>query len=916
MEEAVPTSVASKVPFLEVCNQLEKISQRCGLDKKKKRLEEFVEKWRSFHDKIHKDNQKTKDSFYPAIRLFLPQLEKERAAYGIKETTLAKEYIKILCIAKDSPDALKLINFRSPKQAKDGTDFAAVAYFVLKNRCVAKGTLTIKDVNDCLDGIAEGNVSKNRVLATRNLQKLIRECTALEQKWLIRMILKDMKIGISQSSVFKVFHPDAEDMYNVTNNLEKVCLQLHDRSKRSHEVEISVFSCFRPMLAEQASPEKVEKLMGHGKFFIETKWDGERMQLHKKGNEYKYFSRGGYEYTKTFGSSSLEGTLTPYIADCFLKDIHTCILDGEMLVYHIEEDFIGSKAENIDIKSTMPDRRDVQPIFCVFDIVLYNDTVLTNKPLTERMGYMHESKLLTPRTGRIIFTDRKEASTAGEAVEALNNAIDERSEGIVVKLPSSIYKPNVRNKGGWLKVKPEYVGSLMDEVDVLIVGGYFGVGKRSGLVSHFMVAVAVPAKQLGDNPTVFRSLGRVGSGYSMTELHDLCVKLKDKWQVFKKKSPPTCIILGLEKPDLWLEPSQGYIVQIKATEITKSDKYGTGCTLRFPRVEHVRYDKAWYDCMTTTELEELRKNAEGKLASRHVALREDDDAEMPAVKKRRIYKAEQTISVPAQFQPADVTGLKKLSELLQGREICVVNGPPSHSKQTLEKMAVEHGATIVQHPGERTWCVVTDKVNLRVRNMIEHDDYDVVRASWLIRCVERNTFTEWSPADMLHASPATTRHFADGFDASGDSYTTDTTPSQLKTALMAVSDEAKETMTPDRIAELEQEYWPNEPLLGVFRLCRVYVDRYRVIGESSTVIKNSSLELTELELRFHGATIADYTDDRVTHVVVCERDTSRLSELRSVNRARQRKYKIVIKQWVCKSLESKFLHSERCYEPH
>lgn len=76
-------------------------------------------------------------------------------------------------------------------------------------------------------------------------------------------------------------------------------------------------------------------------------------------------------------------------------------------------------------------------------------------------------------------------------VEALNEAIDNREEGLVVKSVSSLYKPNTR-KGGWLKIKPEYIDGLMDELDLIIIGGYFGEGHRSGMVSHFLLGVAVP----------------------------------------------------------------------------------------------------------------------------------------------------------------------------------------------------------------------------------------------------------------------------------------------------------------------------------------------------------------------------------------------------------------------------------------
>ena len=94
-----------------------------------------------------------------------------------------------------------------------------------------------------------------------------------------------------------------------------------------------------------------------------------------------------------------------------------------------------------------------------------------------------------------------------DCVAALNRAIDGREEGIMVKNPTSIYRPNTR-KGGWFKIKPEYLGGLMDELDLLIVGGNFGVGRGAGMMTHFLCAVAVPPEQ-GDKPTLFHSFCRV-----------------------------------------------------------------------------------------------------------------------------------------------------------------------------------------------------------------------------------------------------------------------------------------------------------------------------------------------------------------------------------------------------------------------
>ena len=97
-----------------------------------------------------------------------------------------------------------------------------MAYFVLKPRCPDKGSLSIKDVNDCLDAIAAGNAKKDKQGVRKSILHLLRNLSAVEQKWLIRMIMKKLKCGMSQQAVFAIFHEDAEELYNVTNSLEKV----------------------------------------------------------------------------------------------------------------------------------------------------------------------------------------------------------------------------------------------------------------------------------------------------------------------------------------------------------------------------------------------------------------------------------------------------------------------------------------------------------------------------------------------------------------------------------------------------------------------------------------------------------------------------------------------------------------------
>ncbi|XP_033127857.1 DNA ligase 4-like isoform X2 [Anneissia japonica] len=910
---ASPISVAGRIPFSELAVFLENVQKKHGTDNKRKLFKDFLDKWRVFHAHLHKDDSDNTDTFYPVMRLLLPQLERERLAYGIKEHTLAKLYIEILGLSKESQDAKKLINYRAPTAKQEAGDFASVAFFVLRNRCPEKGSLTIKEVNDSLDGIASNNAANKKDVVKKNLMHLLRNTSATEQKWLIRMIMKEMKVGLSQSSIFSVFHQDAEEYFNVTNSLAKVCKDLMNPESRMNEIAIEVFSPFSPMLGMRATLSQVEKLMDHKPFFIETKVDGERMQLHKDGDKYKYFSRRSHEYSNVFGENSFSGTFTQYAAKYFKSDVKSCILDGEVIAYNPETKAFMSKGENFDVKS-MRDT-DLQVCFIVFDILLLNGQKLANKPFRERFNFI--PKVFTPKEGRLEIVQRQAASTKKDVVDALNKAIDDREEGIVVKNPDSTYRPDKRKGSGWLKIKPEYMDNMMDELDLLIIGGYFGKGKRSRVISHFLLGVAVPPSKQGDEPKLFKSFCKVGSGYTYKELYDLNVKLMPHWKPLEKDKYPEHLLLSNEKPEIWIEPSKSVIVQVKATEITYAKDYKTGCTLRFPRVEKLRDDKAWNQCMTADELDNLKKLADGKLASRHAVHDDDNQDIQPQVKKRKVTsRVEQKASVAERFRGADTSSLKQISKLFEDMEFCIFNGPSDYPKVELEKKVVEHGGKITQNPSVDTYCVIAEKINVKVQNVISSGEQDVVQASWLIDCLKTKRRLPWLPHHMIHKSHETAAYFEVHYDSHGDSYTEDVTVDKLQEIFENIGKQGGNCrLSTLEIAQIEHEYFPDESPLGLFRLCRVYMDKNLIIDDPTTEIKDSTLEMVALEMRFHGATLVDVLDDQVSHIVFDKSDLTRLKEFRNLNHDLQKKRHLVSTAWVKSCVEDKRLKRERDYEP-
>lgn len=900
--DATPQSfVAAQVPFIHLCTVLEKIQKTKLRPDKGKILKEFIDSWRSFHTALHKENSDTTDSFYAAMRLIVPSFERERMAYGIKENMLAKLYIEVLGLPKNGPEANKLLNYRAPTTSQgEAGDFALTAYFVLKKRCTNQGNLSIKEVNDFLDSVAINNASKQKDQVKKSLLHLITQSSALEQKWLIRMILKDMKLGISKETILQVFHPDASELYNVTTDLNKVCIKLHDPSVSLSEVSIEMFSAFKPMLAAVANIRQIEKQMGNRPFYIETKLDGERIQLHKAGDVYKYYTRNSYEYTQQFGASPLEGSLTPYIHNVFKPHVVNCILDGEMMAYNPKTEIFMQKGSKFDIKKLMDDS-DLQTCFCVFDVLLVNNQKFGNEPLKKR--YETLETVFTPIKGRIQLVTKSEGKTMQEVVNFLNEAIDNLEEGIMVKDPMSIYKPDKRGEG-WLKIKPEYVDGLMDELDLLIVGGYWGKGRRSGMLSHFLCAVAeVPSP--GEKPTVFHTLCRIGSGYTLKELYDLGLKLAKHWKVYNKNNPPAAILCGTEKPEVYIEPRNSVILQVKAAEIVSSDMYKTNCTLRFPRIERIREDKEWHQCMTLTELSQFRSRASGKLASKHLHIQEDQ----PEKKKRKfVAKPKKTIGIISHFKSQDLSAVAKETDMFEDVEFCVINGNDEHSKAELEKGVARCGGIVVQNPGKDTYCVIAAVQNMRVKNLISSDQHDVVWAAWLLECLENKQVIPWQPRHMIHMSPSTRDHFAKEYDQYGDSYYVDTDEQQLMEIFERIGPTKAKCPS---VAQIEAENaWDDLPT-SIFRPYSAYFDRCADLEDPKSIIQGSCLDTRALEFRFHGGTVVEKLKEGISHVIV--EGERRALDFKTLRRLYTKKFKIVRESWVTDSIKAGHVEDEIDY---
>jgi ATP dependent DNA ligase domain/ATP dependent DNA ligase C terminal region/DNA ligase IV len=431
----------------------------------------------------------------------------------------------------------------------------------------------------------------------------------------------------------------------------------------------------------------------------------------------------------------------------------------------------------------------------------------------------------------------KRATTMQEVVSALDDAILRRQEGIVIKNIESEYTPGQR-KNNWLKLKPEYERGVGDDMDLLVVGGYYSTGvhrNRGGKVTHFMLGVGVltPEQQaqagtgvVSPHPQKYLSFAKVGSGFSDQDIDIMERALKDRWEEFDPARPPSWLDLGTTKPEVIVKPANSVIVQVKAAEIIHpTTEYASGYTLRFPRAEKIRTDKDWFEGMMFHELETLHREVGGRHAKRRLGEIDASKSSISALKRAatKAAKARQQrpVEIPAHLRGADAGTLAaqaRVSDLFGGLEFCVLTGfgdedrVPSHTKSAIETAVVAHGGACVQNPpqaetdpidvdaeeeddlldgfestlvpGSDGKCVLlAGKMLLRVRNLVRKNAFDIVNPSWLEACVQERRLLPLEPRFMQHTTPRLRKQFALEMDRFGDKFYSDATVQSLRETL-------------------------------------------------------------------------------------------------------------------------------------
>ncbi len=434
--------------------------------------------------------------------------------------------------------------------------------------------MTITEVRNSLETIAAASGLGSKQKRTRVMETLLSQIEPVEAKYLVKVITGEMRTGfhegLMEQAIAKAF-----DVPLKTVQLANMALgdigEVATRARTNKQTLYSLgFRVFRPvkLMLAQVADNVDQTLAEHGgETAFEYKYDGARVQIHKRGDEVKIFSRRLTDVTASL----------PEVVDAVKSNVAAdeTIVEGEVIA-------VDSQGSPIPFQHLMRRFKRVHGIvdtaakiplkLFLFDILYLNGKNLISLP------YLKRRAILLENVGKIPLTKQIVTNSSGVANDFLKEAINDGQEGLMAKKIDSPYTPGARGKR-WFKVK-----TTLEPLDLVITAAEYGYGRRHGWLSDYYLAAR-------DSETdEFLELGKTFKGLTDAEIIEMTRRLKaltvneDRWRV-------------VVQPKI--------VVEVTYNEIQRSPTYKSGMALRFARITRIRDDKAAEDVDTIQRVREI-----------------------------------------------------------------------------------------------------------------------------------------------------------------------------------------------------------------------------------------------------------------------------------------------------------------------
>ncbi|KAF4953449.1 hypothetical protein FGADI_6013 [Fusarium gaditjirri] len=492
-----------------------------------------------------------------------------------------------------------------------------------------------------------------------------------EAKFIIRFLEGKLRLGLAERTVLVslaqaiVAHEaDAKGKVPSTSDLEKgesilktVYSELpsydvivpamleHGIMKLRENCKLRPGVPLKPMLAKptKAITEVLDRFEGQT-FTCEYKYDGERAQIHYVARdapqELNEASQGAAKeaaagVASIFSRNSED--LSRKYPDILAKlhtwvkpDTKSFVLDCETVAWDVDEKKVLPFQQLMTRKKKDVKVEDVKVKVCVFafDLLYLNGEAVVEKALRERRELLETA--FNPVEGEFSFATHMDGQELDEIQVFLDESVKASCEGLMVKMldgTESGYEPSKRSRN-WLKIKKDYLSGVGDSLDLVVLGAYYGKGKRTSVYGAFLLACYNP------NSETYETVCNIGTGFSEQVLEDLHTQLSeitiDRPKPFYSHSSG-----GQHQPDVWFEPR--YVWEVKTADLTLSPRYKAGAkegvdpsgnkgiSLRFPRFIRVRDDKKADAATTSRQVAEMYRKQESVTKNKGPSV--DDDFE-------------------------------------------------------------------------------------------------------------------------------------------------------------------------------------------------------------------------------------------------------------------------------------------------
>ena len=515
------------------------------------------------------------------------------------------EKLAIRAISKSSGITIKKIE----EEYNKGGDLGHAAEIILEQKTQTTflvENITVERVYETLFKIAKLGGSKSQDMKIKYISSLLNDANPLEASFILKILLGTLRLGIAENTVMDAlaiaYSGDKENRkllqhaYNVSSDLGKVAEIIAIEGIQGIEkFKINLFNPIRPMLADRVKSEKevIEKI--GNEFAIEYKLDGERVQIHVEGEKIELFSR------------SLE-KISNYYPDIIEKipkiiQAENAILEAEIVAIN------ENTGDFLPFQELMHRRRKYKIEKAVIEYpitVNFFDVLYCNGKNCTELNYSERRKKLENIVKENEFAKyipMTIAKNENEIQEFFENSINAGSEGLMLKMLDKPYQAGSRGSH-WLKLKREYRNELGDSLDLVVIGGFFGKGRRTGSYGTLLLST------YDENTDTFPSICKVGTGFTDESLDQLYQILNPKTTI--KKNPR---IISEMEADVWFEPE--LVIEIVASEITLSPihkvardeiRKNAGLALRFPKFTgKIRMEKTAEDASTDEEVISLYK---------------------------------------------------------------------------------------------------------------------------------------------------------------------------------------------------------------------------------------------------------------------------------------------------------------------